>query len=72
MNRREQQLTLRRDHASPEVGVWTLSSEDDFPSIPRGRRLRRQIASYRSDFVWSLLTFLLLVWMGLVALTLWH
>jgi len=55
-----------------DVGVWTFPAEiDSFPLRP-SRRRRRLLAATRSDFLWSLLTISLLVWMTFVALTLWH
>jgi len=60
------------DVGQSDVGVWTLPSEiDSFPLRPNRRR-RRLLAATRSDFVWSVLTVSLLVWMTFVALTLWH
>ena len=63
---------LGRQHSNVDVGVWPIGSQDEFPRVPRARRLRRQLLGYRSDIVWSLLTFLCLAWMTLIALTLWH
>lgn len=44
----------------------------EFPRPPRTRRIRRHLHGYGSEVVWSLLTLILIVWMALIALTLWH
>jgi hypothetical protein len=41
-------------------------------SLVRARRLKRRLRDYSSDVVLSGVLFVLLVWMGFVALTLWH
>ncbi len=54
------------------AAAWSLDQRDVLPPRPRLRRIRRQIIEYRSDVLLSGLLFVLLIWMGFVALTLWH
>lgn len=55
-----------------DVRVLSFAPAAELPRIPRGRRLRRQLKDYQGDAAWLACTLLLLGWMTLVALTLWH
>ncbi len=54
-----------------DLGSWSLIGAE-LPRFSRSRRLRRQVRDHSSDAIWSLLMLLMLGWMALVALTLWH
>lgn len=50
----------------------TLALAPELPRPPRARALRQVVRDYGSEVIWSFLALLLIAWMGLVALTLWH
>jgi hypothetical protein len=54
------------------VTTWPRDKQEPIPPRPRLRRIKRQLQDYRSDLLLSGLFFVLLIWLGFVALTLWH
>jgi hypothetical protein len=66
----------RTEHYSrqPYLGVADRSQifGAELPRPARARRLRRHLHGYGKEVIWSLLTVVLVVWMLLIALTLWH
>jgi hypothetical protein len=59
-------------HIRLNVAAWPRDQQDPVPPRPRLRRLKRQIHDYRSEVLLSGLLLVLFIWMGFVALTLWH
>ncbi len=54
------------------VAAWPHELQEPLPPQPRFRRIKRQFHGYRSDILLSGVFFVLLIWLGFVALTLWH
>jgi hypothetical protein len=69
MNQISQSMIEREE---TDVGVWSLPGDLEAFPLPPSRRRRRSLSASRAEFIWSVLTLSLLVWMTLVALTLWH